>query len=224
MSQKVTPLSAQQINQLVWMQDHLNQLTCQANFGHTDWRSMGFNWGDAIVDEVMEIKGHMGWKWWKGSDKYKIGVTPENKKQIQLEVIDILHFALSFEMFWGDLPNEAVMTTLDLEDCLSELVQGKQRNLADWDVLYTLCCHLDLDASQIMETYIGKYALNIFRQDNGYGDGTYDKHWDIAGFGSQEDNWYLERVIDDIKSAGYEVTVEDVSGCLTQYYAMRVGE
>lgn len=220
-------LSKKQLSELSKMQDHLNQLTCQANFGHTNWRSMKFNWGLAILDEVMEIHGHLGWKWWKGSDKYNVGLTSENKKQVQLEVIDILHFGLSkhmqtgmaFQNVSGEIPN------LTLRESLEELVSTCSYQSFSWCGFDALCNVVDLDASEIIDIYTGKYALNIFRQDYGYGDGTYMKQWLIPEVSSmyQEDNWFLEQAIALLKGEGKEVSVENVTLWLNHWYKLATG-
>ena len=221
-----TPLSSEQLTQLAAMQDHLNQLTCQANFGHTDWKSMNFNWGLAIVDEVMEIHGHLGWKWWKGSDKYQVGLTPENKKQVQLEVIDILHFGLSDSLDVAYWPSEVGLDldNTSLECCLNKLIY-KLGGYFPWNTFTSLCKAVDLSAQEIMEIYTGKYALNIFRQDHGYGEGTYCKNWLIpeVSVSFQEDNWFLERAIKIIKDQGGEVTAAGITVILYNWYALATG-
>jgi hypothetical protein len=212
------------------MQNHLNQLTCLANFGHADWRSMEFNWGLAIVDEVMEIHGHLGWKWWKGSDKYQVGLTEENKKQVQLEVIDILHFGLSKSM-QVDQKELGTVAFLEAEDTnivyMLKWVAIAAMELQDfsWMDFNSLCQLVELDATEIMEIYTGKYALNIFRQDHGYGEGTYLKEWLIPEISIkyQEDNWYLEQAIANCHEAGQPVTVKAITLYLENWFSKATG-
>lgn len=45
--------------------------------------------------------------------------------------------------------------------------------------------------------YLAKNALNKFRQDNGYKNGTYKKIW----HGNMEDNYHVSKIIDDIKKS-----------------------
>lgn len=221
-----TPLSTMQLISLAAMQDHLNQLTCQANFGHTDWRSMNFNWGLAILDEVMEIHGHLGWKWWKGSQKYNVGLTPENKKQVQLEVIDILHFGLSKSMDAGQIFEDAKhVPEWNLQDSLEELISSIPYTDFHWADFDALAISVGLDAQEIMEIYTGKYALNIFRQDHGYGEGTYCKEWLIpeVSIKYEEDNWYLEQAIANCHEAGQPVTAKAITLYLEHWYALATG-
>src|SRR5690606_33861732 len=77
----------EEVQTLLAMQDELN------TYVHPEWKKQNFDWSFAIIDEVREIREHLGWKWWK--EGYQVGLTEANRKQVQLEVIDILHFVLS---------------------------------------------------------------------------------------------------------------------------------
>lgn len=79
--------TVEQVEKLLAMQDQLN------SYIHPEWKKQNFDWNFAIIDECREIKEHLGWKWWK--EGYQQGLTEQNRKQVQLEVIDILHFVLS---------------------------------------------------------------------------------------------------------------------------------
>ena len=126
--------SPEQIAKLLSMQDELN------TYIHPEWKSQGFNWNLAIIDECMEIHGHLGWKWWKKD--YQVGMTKENKKQIQLEVIDILHFALSQAGDWGiegtSINWECDLTGIGIKEATEfaiEAVIEKDFDLQQWAVL-----------------------------------------------------------------------------------------
>lgn len=228
---KPTPLSSAQFDSLFEMQDKLNQMTCQNNFGHTDWCKMGFNWNLAILDEVMEIRGHLGWKWWKGSDAYNTGLTIDNKEQIKLEVIDLLHFMLSKELNLEDGADSNYITKTtwygqnykwSFTDSLDEIVEAANWSHAPWVAWYQLCCHLELGAKEIMEIYTGKYALNMFRQENGYGDGSYLKNWLIPEVSAQyhEDNYFVELAIKECHERKLPVTVDGITFRLGRWYRM----
>jgi hypothetical protein len=220
-------LQPSQLEELAKMQDTLNSMTCMGNFGHADWKKEGWDWGLAVIDEVLEIHGHLGWKWWKGSDHYKQGINIDNKKQIQLEVIDILHFGLSKSMQAGQKfePTSQLPPVWDLDDALSELLVNSEQTSFSWYAFDALCKALDLTASEIIDIYTGKYALNIFRQDCGYGEGTYQKQWLIPEISIkyQEDNWYLEKILGDIKRLGDKVTVSKVTCELAKHYKLATG-
>lgn len=173
----------EQVTKLCEMQDTLN------SYIHPEWKLQGFNWMLAIQDEIMEIHGHLGWKWWKGD--YNVGLTAENLRQVQLEVIDILHFVISQWMHKGYVQY--------LRDNFNDRIYGYPidywlGNLqrCSWDMLAEIWTGLakavGLTEQMVMETYTQKYVLNKFRQDHGYKDGSYCKHWTSNYFRDENDN------------------------------------
>lgn len=208
-----------EVNKLFQMQDTLN------SYIHPKWKTQGFNWGLAIVDECMEIHGHLGWKWWKKD--YQIGLTEANRKQVQLEVIDILHFVISHDIdvdYASNLPNcIACFNSGDYPQDIEEAVTGLRRVestgmygefLERWA---GLAHSVGLTKSQILETYTQKYALNKFRQDHGYKTGEYCKEWVVPapdlpkGHGtSGEDNEWLEAVVTKLRQGNHDTTDENL--------------
>lgn len=223
----VTPLSHEQFSYLMGLQDKLNQQMSKVNYGTDDWQSQRWNWGLAILDETMELLTTMGWKWWKGSDKYRVGITPFNIKQLQLEAIDILHFGLSHSFAFNRNPQDTFYgQLLDKGSAWSAIWKIQREAITQgclhWGAWYNLCHYLELPAGLIIDTYVGKYALNKFRQDNGYGSDTYQKHWDVPTFeNNNEDNAFLEAVIYQCHSSGIPVTDKSVYEGLQTYYDMR---
>ena len=63
------------------MQDAMNSRV------NPDWRSAGNAWYRAIWTECAEMLDHYGWKWWKHQ--------PADLEQVRLELVDIMHFAMS---------------------------------------------------------------------------------------------------------------------------------
>lgn len=211
----------EQVTKLFQMQDQLN------TYIHPEWKTQEFNWDLAILDECMEIHGHLGWKWWKKD--YKVGLTEANKKQVQLEVIDILHFVISknMEESWSagytlSAINNFINTGDSLEQWLKYVtVQAADENIdiSDWPQLAAL---VGLTEQEILETYTQKYVLNKFRQDHGYKDGSYVKEWEIItgigeiidGIGQGyittlfEDNEVLSIIVNEIKLKGEDGTDE----------------
>ena len=51
------------------------------------------------------------------------------------------------------------------------------------------------DFNTLYRNYVGKNVLNLFRQENGYKDGTYKKIWN-----GEEDNEVLARLMLDMNS------------------------
>lgn len=250
----VIPLDSVQLKAICEMQDHLNQQVCQNNFGHRDWKTMMWPLHIALADEGMELIGHLGWKWWKNSSQYKVMVTELNKKQLQLEVIDMLHFGISmgieeiksdlgptmedmaFEMArlfrksidgWKGIDYTGVgadsIRDGIISHCESIIATATDSQRFDWHSWQRLCGYLDMDANDIMEVYLGKYALNTFRADHGYGEGTYQKHWCIPSLcdKAMEDNHWLEVSIGDLRAANCELGSGTIYQQLEYYYSIR---
>lgn len=202
------------IAKLIAMQDELN------TYIHPEWQAQHFDWELAIVDECMEIHGHLGWKWWK--DSYKQGITPDNIQQIKLEVIDIRHFALSSEIMHGGFiqkmgipqpPQRAMSFEVALQRILS------RPWLAPLEAWCNLANAIGMTTDEVLETYTQKYVLNKFRQDHGYKDGSYVKvwqHWmlnanlptDDAVQLTREDNQVLADIVESFKAEGTPVSNE----------------
>lgn len=210
--------TVEQVEKLLAMQDQLN---C---YIHPEWKKQNFDWNFAIIDECREIKEHLGWKWWK--ENYQCGLTEQNRKQVQLEVIDILHFVLSRviadEWFEKDILrwfNEgapwAESTTMnEMVYCmLNEAVNHGVDICECWTALAILS---GLTTEQVIETYTQKFVLNKFRQDHGYKDGSYCKEWEVgfmpglntSRFCKNEDNEVLAFLVNRFTSLGWDTTDE----------------
>lgn len=208
MNKKQFNFTVHEISQLFRMQDTLN------SYIHPEWKLQGFNWNDAIVDECQEILGHLGWKWWK--ENYQCGITADNKAQLKLEVIDLLHFVVSkaAQPEWFDLTDIENFTTYINLPYLQNLEAGAElemiaRDLRSGNSNNVICIShmahiLEMTKEEILSTYLHKYVLNKFRQDHGYKDGTYDKHWELNIFRNgiqavpvmMEDNEVLAAVVE----------------------------
>lgn len=201
-----------QIQKLMDMQDTLN------TYIHPEWKTQGFNWNLAIIDECMEIHGHLGWKWWKKD--YNVGLTEANKKQVQLEVIDILHFIFSLDVqaavgasyIAGKINSVSDRTRYkDVEWITSRMLHKATEDdvsISDWAYLAHAT---DLTEQQILETYTQKYVLNKFRQDHGYKDGSYVKEWLLPGAEISvklEDNEVLALLVKEAADSNFDTTNE----------------
>lgn len=227
----------EQISHMLALQDELNSLI------HPQWKEQGFDWSTAIIDECQELLGWLGWKWWKNN--YQCGLTEQNKKQVQVEVIDILHFYLSKELvdfikdtedaIAGELTGGFnLIPQLEWDDgkALVETIKSLREYASqehDWPLRWTefgaVMFIVGLSPAQVYEIYLGKYTLNIFRQKHGYKDGTYKKHWLLPAISIefQEDNWYLEKALADIKEAGHTVSIEEIDNRLEYWYGILEG-
>jgi dimeric dUTPase (all-alpha-NTP-PPase superfamily) len=184
---------------------------------HEDWANQGFDWYRAIWIEAGEMLEHYGWKWWKHQRP--------DLPQVKLEVIDIVHFMLSQELSSGDSLDtiaERIASDLacpratgDLKTSIELLAMEtlQQPKNAHFDIIAGLMQILDMKLDELYERYVGKNVLNIFRQNNGYNTGEYQKLWQ-----GREDNEYLEDILQtlDVNSASYR---EDVYNSLQSQYA-----
>lgn len=193
-------LTQEQFTEMWKLQDALNTKT-----SGPDWQEKRQDWDLAIKDEVMEFYNYIGWKWWKEHDATK---SPKDM-QARLELVDIWHFLLSSIIeFSGDEPAQEHNY---IQVYLNRF--GDAPNISDIKILdgsgslyykVVAMCNVILACEwswqELYAAYIGKVALNNFRQDNGYKEGTYLKFW-----WNEEDNAHLEHV----------VAMLDLEDCLT---------
>jgi dimeric dUTPase (all-alpha-NTP-PPase superfamily) len=205
----------EEVTKLFQMQDTLN------SYIHPEWKTQGFNWGLAIVDECMEIHGHLGWKWWKKD--YQVGLHEGNRKQVQLEVIDILHFIVSdwHVQGWEQYALENLNYTCQvypIDYCLKHMQRdiGNERIDTTFNIWINLAHGTGLTKSQILETYTQKYVLNKFRQDHGYKTGEYCKEWQLptsihnGAPENWEDNEVLEHLVRQLQQGNHSTTDENL--------------
>jgi dimeric dUTPase (all-alpha-NTP-PPase superfamily) len=198
---------------LVTMLELQDLMNSKVNQG---WREAGNEWYRAIWMESSEMLEHYGWKWWKKQDA--------DIMQVKLEVVDIVHFALSIRL-QQNLSNEdaAELIASDFEnsmqaedirktiECLALLTLTDQG--AHFTFIAGIMKYLDMSFNELYEIYVGKNVLNMFRQDNGYKEGTYNKLWN-----GREDNEYLADIINDL-DADSQTFKDDVYAALSQHYA-----
>ena len=165
---------------------------------NANWHSAGFEWYRAIWMEASEMLEHHGWKWWKRQEP--------DVMQVKLEVIDIVHFALSIRLIQGKTLEEIaaiiaadfshpestndIKTTIELLAKETLIDQG-----AHFSIIAGVMNHLNMPFDELFEIYVGKNVLNMFRQDNGYKEGTYKKIWN-----GREDNEHLSDIIKSLDS------------------------
>lgn len=168
---------------------------------NTAWLTAGYGYLRAAMVESVEAIEHHGWKWWKAQTK--------DLPQLQMELVDIWHFALSHYLieFAGDHEVSAThiaqqmanatnqvnfdgktyqytsMSLLDNLELMAGLCAAKR---FDAGLFFTIAEQSELNAEALYCQYVGKNVLNFFRQDNGYKEGTYVKVWN-----GKEDNEYL---------------------------------
>lgn len=196
----------QAVNESFVLQDKMNS-TVNAN-----WRNAGYPWYRAAWIEAAELMDHANYKWWKnlGADG--------DRDQILLELVDIYHFLVS-DMIVNKVASFGVITSYnrckslkfkDKEDQLREVESFARTCLETSAVLPLDFCRVvvifGFTLEEVLRWYIAKNTLNIFRQDNGYKDGTYIKTW--AG---REDNEFLAEYVNTNENINYDAVYQFLS-------------
>ena len=188
---------------------------------HTEWDHQGFPFTRAIWIECAELMDHFGWKWWKHQDA--------DLDQVKLELVDIWHFGLSALMIQhADQIVDAVADEVvraensveqtDFREAVEALsltaLQGRFSILAFMSAMRAL----PMSFEDLYTIYVAKNVLNVFRQENGYKEGTYLKSW--AG---REDNEHLTELAQtlNIDSVTY---ITDLQRLLANRYAEVLAE
>jgi dimeric dUTPase (all-alpha-NTP-PPase superfamily) len=200
----------QKLINMLELQDAMNSKV------NPDWRQAGNEWYRAIWMEASEMLDHYGWKWWKKQEA--------DVMQVKLEIVDIVHFALSIRLEQNQSTEDtAELIATDFEnsmqaedirksiECLALLTLTDQG--AHFTFIAGIMKHLDMSFEELYEIYIGKNVLNMFRQDNGYKEGTYNKVWN-----GREDNEYLADIMKELNSDS-RTFQSDVYDALSQQYA-----
>ena len=155
---------------MVYSQNELNKLTIGEKWRYESYGDKPMDWDKAIRIELAEYEDSFDWKWWKSGH--------DNIANAKMELIDVLHFAIS-----RSLTNTV---KADLIDSLSESYDERFKgfyNTSDlyensenfYHKLFGLFNKHNMDIEGIYRLYMQKNLLNIFRQKNGYVEGTYDK-------------------------------------------------
>jgi dimeric dUTPase (all-alpha-NTP-PPase superfamily) len=204
-------IQARQIETMLALQDSMNTKV------NANWQQQRYEWYRAIWVECAELMEHYGWKWWKKQ-------TPDTD-QVVLELIDIWHFGLSILLQSGRersaiveqvqqqlvIGNAQPDFRLDLEAFASATLADRQFHI---DLFGRLMAGVNMSFDQLYRSYVGKNVLNFFRQDHGYKDGSYRKHWHDG----REDNEHLVEVVQTL-DAGNENFKEAIYDALKTRYA-----
>ena len=194
-------LSSEQASTMLSLQESMNSKV------DPDWIKARYPYLRAVAIEGSEAIEHHGWKWWKKQDK--------DLAQLQMELIDIWHFLLSEILLRHDGDQEKALSSL-----LGALSKVKEQDVINFDgqKIQVTSCDLvsklelliataisrrielalfgaimmdcELSWTDLYSQYVGKNVLNMFRQDNGYKEGTYKKIWD-----GKEDNEHLVDIL-----------------------------
>ena len=178
----------QQIQAMMLLQNRLNEAICSS------WRDCCWEWRRAILVESAELMDHYGWKWWK--------YQRPDLEQVHLELVDIFHFMLAWEM---ENEGNDEIAAVKIANALQSPAKGPgdfldnvelyvgltiSMNSPRWNHFAGLMAAVSLSFEDLYKWYMGKKALTMFRQDKGYQQGRYQKAW----FG-KEDNEHLANIL-----------------------------
>ena len=182
-----------QLRVMLEMQDAMNAHV------NPQWRTADNAWYRAIWTECAEMLDHYGWKWWKHQSP--------DLDQVRLELVDILHFAMSdyllreagydaaAERILAELgdPRREADIRVAIETMAHSTIEHQSMHFSDFANIMAL---VEMDFDTLYRTYVGKNVLNFFRQDHGYKDGSYVKVWQ-----GREDNEHLAELLGTLDSA-----------------------
>ncbi len=198
-----------QLKIMLEMQDAMNSRV------NADWRNAGNAWYRAIWTECAEMLDHYGWKWWKHQQP--------DLEQVHLELVDILHFAMSDYLLRED-DIEAVAARIEAElsspaegdDLRAAIEAMAQSTIARQSMHFSdfarIMALLEMDFDALYRRYVGKNVLNFFRQDHGYKEGSYVKIWN-----GREDNEHLVELIEALDSASNSFRDDVYRGLAERY-------
>ena len=164
-----------QLAEMMKLQDHFNQVV------NPNWKNAGYPFHQALYVEASEATEHFGYKWWKKTDS--------DVEQTKMEMVDVFHFGLSM------LHNREskVCELKGFHQHMRRVIHSATAEIPYFNYTeFTKACEsIGMSADDLYKLYLMKNVLNKFRQNNGYKEGTYIKHWGIE---FPEDNVYLEHL------------------------------
>jgi dimeric dUTPase (all-alpha-NTP-PPase superfamily) len=221
------------------------QAATNANASGEDWQQkaglhMEIDFGIAAATELLDefVACALNWKWWAKSFTSDV-------ENAHMELVDVFHFLITEDIVRTKVPIDYLSKSYEFEVMIKRaeesvslfngMTVGREQLLlktvvkklaincltddarVDWFSFFTCCRCVGLDFAKLYKTYIGKAALNVFRQKNGYKTGHYIKHWstDSVGDKTKEDNYFLTEWL---KTQSAEVTGEEVTEFLERTY------
>lgn len=209
------------VTEMLQLQDGFNQVV------NPQWRQAGYQWARAIWVECGELMDHFGYKWWKASNP--------DREQCLLELVDIWHFVMSHELtlapadqvaqdvahllaFAATQPHRE-WTDEERRRCIDRLAMRSAAFASGEGAsvlveFFELAEAFDLNMDGLFLRYIGKNALNRFRQQKGYKEGRYLKTWE-----GREDNEVLTDLLQQCLQDGGSDLLNRVLQALEPVYA-----
>ena len=199
-------------NKLLVMLELQDAMNSRVN---SDWRDAKNEWYRAIWTECAEMLDHYGWKWWKHQQP--------DLDQVQLELVDIFHFAMSDYLLQGNDNEQTAARILDemaspgrVDDIRQAIEAMAQSTIAEQSMHFSGFANImrliEMDFDQLYRLYVGKNVLNFFRQDHGYKDGSYLKVWQ-----GREDNEHLAELLSSLDSESLNFKDQVYQGLQSRY-------
>lgn len=214
--------------QIVELQDSFNSKL------NKNWKKANFDWCCYLMVESAEQLDSLNLYHWK--DK------KDDLENFKVEVIDNFHFLTSLWQTISD--NDGVATLFntkfakvskmeqDEKDTLINLTKYFTLKVLEFDftrhtahlstateTLFKLMVKLGINSPQkAYQEYLIKNALNIFRQQNGYKEGTYVKTWGVDEYENPIEDNVIAYILSDLLLEGNELSMENILKELETYY------
>jgi dUTP pyrophosphatase len=202
------PLVADVVVKLAGLQNALNR------YIDPEWRKNRTpdDWALAVTLECAELIDSYPWKWWKGTK------SPADFDNIKIELVDILHFALSgcmqVDASQSSTEGKYVGPVTETPNAIAtfrEVIRLADRHAFPAVTAFVVRAASELQFN-LVAYYVAKHTLNHIRQLGGYKEGTYKKVNDEG----LEDNALLHKCIAD-------VPIEDVTQKFTEAADVIIG-
>lgn len=224
---QVNRITVAQLSEMLSLQDAGNRV-----MAGPDWVTRGYAYARAAYIEMVELVCHLDrWKWWKAPS------AKDSVEQIRYELVDIMHFMLSWWIVRFGQPvgsealTTAVMRRIDLacegltfepfdaskadavHDAADRFIAKAAAGVIDAAEFFRICAAFDLTPARLHTMYVAKAALNLHRQAFGYKAGHYIKILD-----GKEDNEALEVIVAQIARDGVAVEIRELTCRLRDWY------
>jgi dimeric dUTPase (all-alpha-NTP-PPase superfamily) len=213
----------------------ITQLQKAANdIAKPDWVNDPPPYLRAAMMETVECIDHINsWKWWKGNKP--------DFENAAMEMVDVLHFVISQELVDKNSDIEAVSQLIGanlenfdkgptaeaerdyvrINDELEQLAGSFIARETDYALFMGAVNFCGLSAQTLCLWYLGKNALNNFRQANGYKQGTYHKAW----FGGEDNDTLIDIINNKVGSRDTDQSVYDfITAQLGEQYQLALAE
>lgn len=182
-----------QIRQMFELQKQLNE-----DINGTQWtdgitqEGRHISWHRCIYMEAAEAINSFNWKHWKN-------INGDNDwENARVELVDIWHFIMSEGIYIGDTKYAEIFLDTQPEkeldadkivETLEKLLAASAQSAVDKSnnafhqvtrLFFTALANIGMDVAELYKRYLVKNQLNIFRQNHGYKEGTYNKIWDAV--------------------------------------------